>query len=74
MNSKLLKSVMLLNDDNITTLSLKLGISRQTLSLKIDGLSDFKLSEVKEICKMYELTESEMLQIFFNGGFTRECA
>lgn len=65
---------MLLKDDNITTLSLKLGISRQTLSLKIDGLTDFKLSEVKEICKMYELTESEMLQIFFNGGFTGECA
>ena len=74
MNTNLLKSIMVLNGDNIKTLASKLEMSRQTLSLKIDGINDFKLSEVKKICKMYELTEKEMLQVFFNGGFFDECA
>ena len=65
---------MVLNGDNIKSLASKMELSRQTLSLKIDGINDFKLSEVKEICGLYELTEKEMLQIFFNGGFTNECA
>lgn len=73
MNTNLLKSIMVLNGDNIKTLALKLNLSRQTLSLKIDGINDFKLSEVKKICKLYELTEKEMLQIFF-GGVSNECA
>lgn len=74
MNSNLLKSVMVLNGDNIKTLALKLNLSRQTLSLKIDGINDFKLSEVKKICEIYELTSCEMLRIFFNGGLCNECA
>lgn len=74
MNSNLLKSVMVLNGDNIKTLSQKLNVSRQTLSLKIDGYSDFKLSEVKKICVLYELTENQMLQIFFGGLKPNECA
>ena len=74
MNSNLLKSVMVLHEDNIKTLSEKLNVSRQTLSLKIDGISDFKLSEVRKICLIYELTEKEMLQIFFGGVINNECA
>lgn len=73
MNSNLLKSKMVLHGDNITTLADKLDVSRQTLSLKIDGISDFKLSEVKKIRLMYHLTDEEMLEVFF-GGFTNECA
>lgn len=74
MNTNLLKSIMVLNGDNIKTLAQKLQMSRQTLSLKIDGINDFKLSEVKKICKIYELTENEMLKVFFNGGSSNECA
>lgn len=74
MNTNLLKSIMVLKGDNITMLAGKLGMSRQTLSLKIDGLSDFKLSEVKKICVLYELSHCEMLNVFFNGGCTCECA
>lgn len=73
MNSQLFKSIMVLNSDNITTLAAKLNVSRQTLSLKIDGISEFKLSEVKKICEMYGLSNCEMLQIFF-GGCSCECA
>ncbi len=74
MNTKLFKSKMVLHDDNIKMLADKLDLSRQTLSLKIDGYSDFKLSEVKQICNLYKLTEKEMLDIFFDGGLQSECA
>lgn len=74
MNTNLLKSIMVLNGDNIKTLALKLNLSRQTLSLKIDGINDFKLSEVKKICALYELTEKEMLNVFFGGINENECA
>ena len=67
MNAKLLKSIMVLNDDNLLTLSTYLGLSRQTLSLKIDGISDFKLNEVRMIRDKYKLTDSETIEIFFGG-------
>lgn len=66
MNSNLLKGVMTLNGDNITMLADYLQISRQTLSLKIDGISDFKLSEIVAICEKYHLTDVQILAIFFN--------
>jgi len=73
MNSKLLKSVMVLNDDNVTTLAQKLGLTRQTLSLKIDGYSDFKQSEISMISKIYNLSRNEMFEIFFKE-LIYECA
>lgn len=74
MNSQLLKSVMVLNGDNISKLADKLNVSRQTLSLKIDGYSDFKLKEVKTICMLYRLSHCQMLEIFFAGDLNNECA
>lgn len=73
MNSNLLKSIMVLNSDNITTLATKLNVSRQTLSLKIDGISDFKQSEICAIVKMYGLTKDEVLEIFFKEITCDEC-
>lgn len=73
MNSNLLKSIMVLNSDNITTLATKLNVSRQTLSLKIDGISDFKQSEICAIVKMYGLTKDEVLEIFFKEIKCNEC-
>ena len=74
MNSKLLKSVMVLNDDNITTLAKKLGVSRQTLSLKIDGYSEFKPSEIYNISQVYNLSVYDVYEIFFKGFDCNECA
>ena len=66
MNSELLKAIMVLNKDNIKSLAEYLNMSRQTLSLKIDGISDFKLNEIVQICKRYYLSEQQLLTIFFN--------
>ena len=65
-NSKLLKSKMILHDDTVETLAEALDISRQTLSSKINNKTDFWQSEIKFFVKRYELTPEEMNEIFFN--------
>ncbi len=68
LNVLLLKSKMILNGDNNTTLSKFLGISRQTLANKMNGNngSEFYQSEISSIKKRYNLTASEIDDIFFN--------
>lgn len=61
----LFNSKMALFDDNLTTLADHLGISRQTLTSKLDNKSDFTQSEIKKIVVRYDLTPEEMDQIFF---------
>lgn len=65
MNTKLFKSLMVLNDDNVTSLAQKLNLTRQTLALKIDGYSDFKQSEICTICKIYKLSRDDIFDVFF---------
>ena len=65
-NSKLLRSKMILFGDTNETLADALNISRQTMSAKINGKVDFWQSEIKLIVERYELTNDEMEQIFFN--------
>lgn len=61
----LFNSKMALFNDNLTTLADHLGISRQTLTLKLDNKSDFTQSEIKKIVIRYNLTPEETEQIFF---------
>ena len=61
----LFNSKMALFNDNLTTLADYLGISRQTLSLKLDNKSDFTQSEIKKIAIRYHLTPDEVNEIFF---------
>ena len=65
-NSKLLRSKMVLFGDTNESLADALNISRQSLSAKINNKSDFWQSEIKFIITRYELTPEEIEQIFFN--------
>lgn len=65
MNKEKLKSVMCLNGDNQTRLANALGISRNTLSAKINGKASFTQPEISAIKKMYKLTANEVEDIFF---------
>ena len=65
MNKEKLKSVMCLNGDNQIRLSNALGISRSTLSAKINGKASFTQPEISAIKKMYKLTADEVEDIFF---------
>lgn len=49
----------------ITAIAEKMGISRQSLYLKLNGQREFKTSEMQNICRILRLTSEEMNLIFF---------
>lgn len=62
----------------VTTIAEKLGISRQSLYLKMNGEREFKASEVLNLCGVLRLTDDEKSLIFFadrvdkNGNLGKE--
>ena len=68
MNTALLKSKMVLFGDTNMTLGKALNIAYQTVSAKINNTNgaEFTQGEIKEIKKRYNLTATEIDQIFFN--------
>lgn len=58
---------MRLYNETGENLSKVVGISRSTLSLKMNGKSsEFTLSEIKKIKNHYNLTAEQVEEIFFN--------
>lgn len=49
----------------ITTIAERIGISRQSLYLKIKGEREFKVSEVSKLCDILRLTDEEKSSVFF---------
>lgn len=49
----------------ITAIAEGLGLSRQSLYLKMKGERDFKTSEVSKLCEILRLTDEERMLIFF---------
>lgn len=49
----------------ITAIAEGLGLSRQSLYLKMKGERDFKTSEVTKLCEILRLTDEEKMLIFF---------
>lgn len=66
MQAKLLKMKMIEHGDDITLLARDLGVTRQTLSSKINGHRDFKQSEIDMIADRYNLTPHEVVSIFLS--------
>lgn len=68
MNTTLLKSKMVLFGDNNNTLGKALGIAYQTVSAKLNNTNgaEFTQGEIAAIKKRYDLTPSEIDEIFFN--------
>ena len=64
-NANVLKSKIVLHGDTMSSLADHLGISRQTLTLKVSGANDFNQSEIKSIIIKYGLTPEEVDVIFF---------
>ena len=63
-----LKSKMVLHKDTMQSLAKHLGISRQTLSGRMNGHTAFKAHEVMSIADRYDLGSDEIVEIFFKGG------
>ena len=60
-----LKSRMILFEDTMQTLAEYLGISRQTLSGRMNGHSSFKTDEIVMIADRYSLSSEDIVEIFF---------
>lgn len=65
MNLKYLNDRISLSHIPITAIAEEMGISRQTLYLKMKGERDFKASEVSRLCVILRLTNEEKRLIFF---------
>ena len=65
MNLSYLNDRISLSGITITALAEKMGISRQSMYLKMSGERDFKTSEVKKLCEILRLTAEERALVFF---------
>ena len=43
----------------------KLGITPQTFNNKLNGVTEFTISEVQELCEILRFSKSQRQQIFF---------
>lgn len=59
-------SKMALHEDSVEDIAEYLGISRQTLSNKTEGKSEFKRDEIDAIISRYNLTPEETHEMFFS--------
>lgn len=64
-NKNLLKSKMALNGDRLEDLAKGLGLSKPSMSYKINGLREFTQSEIKRIICRYNLVADDVIAIFF---------
>lgn len=67
MNKKKLKAKMVALGDTSEKLAEILGIHRSCLSAKMNGYrgAEFNQTEIKTIAKRYEMTDTEIVEIFF---------
>ncbi len=66
MNKELLRSIMVLHGETYADLANLLGISKTSLSTKINAAgTEFKQSEIAKIRKHYKLKPKEVIAIFF---------
>ena len=67
MNTKLFRSIMVLNNDTNKSLAEFLNLSEQTVCNKInENGTEFKQGEIAMIKERYNLTADQISDIFFN--------
>ena len=63
----ILKSKLSLKEKTQKDLAKALGLSKVSLSKKVNGLLRFSLPEVKKVKDYLDLTNDEVVEIFING-------
>ncbi len=66
LNGTELKVKLMRLNMSVEDLANRMSINKVTLYRKIKGDTQFDLKEVKEVVQILNLSESEMLSIFFN--------
>lgn len=69
-NTQLFKSYLVLRGITIQELSEMVDIPTSTLSNKINNKNDFKTSEVNAIAKKLDLTQEQIMEVFFAKEYT----
>ena len=72
-NSYYLKYIIYKNGDTVEDLANHLGITRVTLSAKINNKREFKLSEISRICKRYNMGEKQYTKAFKEHDYESNC-
>ena len=65
MNYPELRAAMARKNISIPQLAVLLGMSKKTIYSRFSGDTDFSLSEIQRIAKILELSNDEILIIFF---------
>ena len=65
MNTLKLKALMMVSRETQASIAEKIGMSRMSLNLKLNGKSEFTLFELQKIVGVLEMTDSQILEIFF---------
>lgn len=63
-DTNLFRYIMKKNGDSMESLAMALGVSRTSLSLKINNKSEFRLREICAISQRYNLTLHQVDQLF----------
>ncbi len=66
MNRLLLKAVIIKNGDTQGSLAKALKLPQSAVSMRLKGMTDFRLSEINCIRQRYKLTNDETMDIFFD--------
>ena len=66
MNNELLREVIKDSGVKVTALADKIGISRQSLTMKLNGERSFDQGEIMAIKTNLHLTDEQFMQLFFN--------
>lgn len=64
-NTKVMRSAMILGGDTQESLAKYLGLTRQTVNKKVNGKVPFNADEIEGIVRRYSLTNDALLAIFF---------
>ena len=68
MNHDLLKEVIQDRGVKVSVLADKIGISRQSLHMKLNGERSFDQGEIMALKTNLRLSDEEFMSIFFNNG------
>lgn len=72
MNKNALRAALALNSTSQEEMAKQMGISGNTLSRKINGLTDFNLGEVNKIKAILNLSREDLIAIFFTENVDKK--
>lgn len=68
MNNEKLKEVIQDSGVKVSVLADKIGISRQSLHMKLNGERNFDQGEIMSLKTYLHLSDEQFIEIFFNDG------